>query len=80
MNTVTMLPMYVAGFENAAQPFQYGLPHNGKRLTDSLAVWEAPVIVYPASEVGSYVARAGYYLHGEGRTNLRYGYMQAARA
>jgi hypothetical protein len=36
----------------------YGLPLNGKKLTDRLAVWEAPAVVYPASVVGSYVSRA----------------------
>lgn len=33
-------------------------PHNGKRLTDSLAVGEAPAVVYPASIVDSVVVRA----------------------
>ncbi len=36
----------------------YGLPHNGKRLTDSLAVWVTPAVVYPASKVDSVVVRA----------------------
>ncbi|HMS07787.1 MAG TPA: hypothetical protein PKD73_18785, partial [Burkholderiaceae bacterium] len=31
---------------------------NGKKLTDMLAVGEAPAVVYPASEVDSVVVRA----------------------
>lgn len=34
-------------------------PLNGKRLTDRVAVGEAPAAVYPASKVGSAVARIG---------------------
>ncbi|MDW5445187.1 hypothetical protein, partial [Polaromonas sp. SM01] len=36
----------------------YGLPPNGKKLTDSVAFGEAPAVVYPASVVGSCVSRA----------------------
>jgi hypothetical protein len=32
----------------------YGLPHNGKRLTDSVAAGEAPAVVYPPSVTGSF--------------------------
>ena len=39
-------------------PLVYGLPPNGKRLIDILAVGDAPAVVYPASVVGSVVARA----------------------
>ncbi|MBX3110361.1 MAG: hypothetical protein KF743_14370, partial [Fimbriimonadaceae bacterium] len=36
----------------------YGLPRKRKKLTDSLAVGDAPAVVYPASEVDSVVVRA----------------------
>ena len=45
----------------------YGLPLNGKRLIDRLAVGDAPAVVYPASVVGSVVARADM----ESATSLR---------
>jgi hypothetical protein len=36
----------------------YGLPHKHKRQIDVLAMWEAPAVVYPASDVDSVVVRA----------------------
>jgi hypothetical protein len=33
-------------------------PRTRKSLTDSLAVWESPAVVYPASKVDSVVVRA----------------------
>ena len=35
-----------------------GLPLKRKKLTDSLAVGDAPAVVYPASVVGSCLSRA----------------------
>ena len=43
---------------NDAYPLLYGLPHKCKKLTDSLAVGDAPAVVYPASKVDSVVVRA----------------------
>jgi hypothetical protein len=40
------------------QPFLYGLPQNRKKLTDSLAVGDAPAVDHPASVVGSSMSRA----------------------
>jgi transposase len=36
----------------------YGLPTKYKGLIDFLATWDKPAVVYPASGVGSFVARA----------------------
>ena len=36
----------------------YGLPLKRKKLTDRVAGWETPAVVYPASVVGSLVSRA----------------------
>ena len=41
-----------------SNPSLYGLPHKRKKLTDVLAVWEAPAVVYPASNVDSALVRA----------------------
>ncbi|MDP3169883.1 MAG: hypothetical protein Q8M91_06030, partial [Polaromonas sp.] len=49
----------------------YGLPHKRKKLTDRLAEWEAPAVVYPASEVGSYLSRADMESASPKRQSLR---------
>ena len=49
----------------------YGLPHNRKKLTDSLAVGDAPAVVYPASVVGSYSSRADMESASPKRQSLR---------
>ena len=49
----------------------YGLPHNGKKLIDILALWDAPAVVYPASDVGSDVARADMESASPKRQSLR---------
>jgi hypothetical protein len=46
------------GIINENQPIIYGCPHNGKKLTDSLDIRKAPVVVYSTSIVDSFVARA----------------------
>ncbi|WP_218017564.1 hypothetical protein, partial [Polaromonas jejuensis] len=49
----------------------YGLPLNGKKLTDSLAVGDAPAVVYPASKVDSDVVRADMESASPARQSLR---------
>ena len=67
--------MFPSGYgevcEIVAQRVIYGLPHNGKKLTDSLAFGDAPAVVYPASEVDSVVVRADMESASPKRQSLR---------
>lgn len=60
-----------------ASPLVYGLPHKRKKLTDGLALREAPAVVYPTSKVESPLSRADTEFASPMRS--RYKRMQMSR-